>query len=181
MSLTFLNSTAYIASFVLKKGELILFRLPGIAPSASLEVPLNEVYEVTASTIIDGNTFTSAPVSLNGATRFLAQVMQDASQGTYVFNVVQSPSTVAEQLQFEKTCLGPVTFNLLQNGRWLQSVVVANTFEMITLDMGLPYRAFAVINGITTHDVETSIPTAVITAVADNTSSGFGYFSLTTA
>jgi hypothetical protein len=178
-ALTFLNSTNYVAQFVARRGDQVIARLPGIAPGARLSVPTAESFEVAASTILNGNTYTSAPVAVNGATHFLAQVKQVPAQGTYQFEVVTTPSSAANQMQFEKTSLGPVTFQIMQRGVPLQSIVVADSFTLVTLEISDVYSIYAVINGVTTDSVTTSNPNATITAVAETSDMEFGYYTLT--
>ena len=177
-ALTLRNDTPYIAQYVVHKGQQVIARLPGIAPGALLSVPLNDTFEITASTILHGNTYTCAPIAMGGATHYLAQVKEMAAQGTYEFEVVTTPSTVANQMQFEKTSLAPVTFNITRSGAYLQSVVVQDSFIRVTLEISDVYFVYAVINGITTDNVTTSNPNATITAVADTSDTEFGYFTL---
>ena len=177
-SLTFLNTTPYIAQFVVNKGEQIVARLPGIAPGATLQVPSDDTYQVTATTILEGNTYTSAPATVSGAAGFVAQVLQNGQQGTYDFEMKLEASNAADQMVFQKTTIGPVTFTISKNGVQLQSVVVQNSFLVKTLQIGSTYSMYAVINGVTTSTAQTSNANATITAVVDNTDLEAGYFTL---
>ncbi|MCX4161518.1 MULTISPECIES: hypothetical protein [Paraburkholderia] len=177
-ALTFLNTTQYIAQFVVNKGEQVVARLPGIAPGASLQVPSDDTYQVTASTILEGNTYTSAPATVSGAMGFVAQVKQNNLQGTYDFEMKVEASSAADQMVFQKTTIGPVTFNISKNGVYLQSVVVQNSFLVKTLQIGSTYSMYAVINGVTTDTAQTTNPSAVVTAELDNTDLESGYFTL---
>ncbi len=177
-ALTFCNSTKFIAQYVVKKGDQVVARLPGIAPNASMTVPSNNSFDIVASTVLEGNTYTSAPVTVSGATKFLAQVKQHAAQGTYDFEVVTLPSSSATQMQFEKTSINPVTFAISQNGVPLQSVVVQNSFVLNTLTIGDVYSIIAVINGVTTDMSQTSNPNATVTAITDTSDLEAGYFTL---
>lgn len=179
MSLTFQNNTTYDAQYVVKKGDQIIARLPGLLAGGSLTVPTNEVYEVTAMTLIDGNSYTSAPLSISGSMGFLAQVLQVPTQGTYEFDVQQFPSPQPNHLQFQKTCLNPVTFTITHDGRPLQSVVVNDSFDTVSLDISDTFHIYAVINGVTTATLTTNNANAVITATVDTTIVASGYFSLT--
>jgi hypothetical protein len=177
-ALTFGNTTSYIAQFVLFRSEQVIARVPGLAPGAQLQVPVTDDYTVVATTVIDGNTYTSAPLDFTGAASFLAQVRQDAAQGTYVFEVIEAPSTRPDQLQFQKTTLGPVTFTLSRNGVILQNVVVTDSFETRTLQTAQEWTVYAIVNGITTAPVTTTNPDATITAVLDTSALEQGYFTL---
>jgi hypothetical protein len=172
------NQTPSVAQFVIRKGDQIIGRIPGIAPNASVEVPINNIYEVTAMAVIDGNTYTSAPLTVSGATGFLAQVIQLQEQGAYEFNVVETPSRNPGQLQFQKTCLSQVPFTISQNGKPLQTVVVTNSFETVALNIGDTFSIYAVVNGVTTDTVSTTNPVATITAVQDTSDMTYGYYSL---
>jgi hypothetical protein len=177
-SMSILNKTTFIAQFVIRKGEQIIARLPGIAPGASMTVPTDDSYQVTAMAVIDGNTYTSAPMDVSGPTGFLAQVIQVRAQGTYEFNVVETPSHAPNQLQFQKTCLSPVTYTIAKNGKALQTVVVRDSFETVTLDISDTFYIYAVVNGVTTDTVVTTNPSATVTAVQDTSDLEYGYYSL---
>jgi hypothetical protein len=73
-------------------------------------VPVTDTYDIVASTVMDGNTYSSAPISVTGSSAFLAQVIQKYEQGTYVFDVQQIPSTSTAELQFQSTCRNSVVF-----------------------------------------------------------------------
>ncbi|MGN6668247.1 MAG: hypothetical protein ACTHKH_14955 [Trinickia sp.] len=180
-ALTFTNETAFIAQYVVRKGEQIVARLPGIAPGAVLTVPSDDTYTVTATTQLQGNTYTSAPITVNGAWGFLAQVTQNCEQGTYDFEMLQLPSTAADQMVFQKTTIGPVTFNISKNDVHLQSVVVSNNFRNRSIRIGSEYSIYAVINGVTTCVTTTTNANASITALTDNTDLEAGYFTLSVA
>ena len=177
-SLTLSNATPYIAMFTVLKGEQVVARIPGIAPGAQLQIPETHTYQVTASTILDGNIYTSAPIDVDGPSSFLARMLRLPSQTAYEFNVVESPSTRPDQLQFHKTTLSPVTFFISREGIMLQHVVVTDVSRMKTLDISGHYQVHAVINGITTQTVTTTDPDAVITAVVDACSLESGCFTL---
>ncbi len=177
-SLTLRNNTPYIAMYTVHKGGQVIARIPGIAPGAKLEVPVDNAYQVTASTIIDGNTYLSAPIDMSSPAGFLAQILQVPEQGTYQFNMIELPSTRADQLQFQKTTLASVTFSIARDGAILQDVVVNDSFRMVTLAVDDTYSIYAIINGITTAAVTTTNPDAVITAIVDTSTLEQGYFTL---
>lgn len=175
------NNTLHIAMFVVRKGEQVVARIPGLAPGAQLQIPTTGVYRVMATTMIEGNTYTSAPMDVSGATGFLARVVQVQSQGTYEFDIVQTSSTSSDQLQFQKTCPFPVTFAIARDGVPMQAVVVTDSFEVKTLDISDTFYIHAVVNGVTTSTVATTNPDAVITAVVDTSHLEQGYFTLDVA
>lgn len=178
-NLTFLNNTAYISQFVVNKGDQVVARLPGIAPGASMQVQTDDTYTVVASTILDGNTYISAPKVVSGAACFIARVLQSSSQGTYDFEMLVEASTVADSMEFQKTTIGPVTFSISKNGVHLQSVVVPDSFRSVSLQIGDVFSMYAVINGVTTATVTTTNPNATVTALLDTSDLEAGYFTLT--
>ncbi|WOS41150.1 hypothetical protein [Xanthomonas rydalmerensis] len=177
-NMTLRNNTKYVAQFVVTKGQQVVARIPGIEPNSSMLVPTDNAYEVTATAVIDGNTYISAPLQVSGPTGFLAQVLQVRAQGTYEFNVVEVPSLNPSQLQFQKTCLSPVTFTITKNKRPLQSVVVNDSFEVQSLDISDTYYVYAVVNGVTTDTLTTSNPESTITASTDSSDLERGYATL---
>lgn len=178
MSITLRNTTDFVAQYEVIKGEQVIARLPGIEKGAHMSVPTDDTYEVIATTLIDGNTYTSAPMEVSGSMGFLAQVLQVESQGTYEFDVRESPSTVANQLSFQKTCINPVTFTITKDGKPLQSIVVDNSYQLQTLDIGSTYSIFAVIDGVTTATLVTSNANATVTATTNESALEAGYFRL---
>lgn len=180
-NMTLRNNTDFVGQFVVRKGQQIIARIPGIAPNASMTVPTDNTFEVVATAVIEGNTYTSAPLDVSGSTGFLAQVIQVPAQGTYEFNVVETPSRNPTQLQFQKTCLSQVTYTITKNGKTLQTIVVPNSFEIVTLDIGDSYYIYAVINGVTTETEVTTNPLAMVTAVEDTSDMEYGYYMLQVA
>ena len=176
--ITLRNTTGYIAQFVVRRGQQIIARIPGVAPGARMLIPTEDTYQVIATAVIDGNTYISAPLDVHGACGFLAQVRQVSAQGTYEFDVIETASRNPNQLQFQKTCLSPVTFTITKNGRALQSVVVPDSFEIRSLEIGDTFYIHAVINGVTTDTTVTSNPNAVIVANTDTSDLESGYFTL---
>lgn len=176
--LTFKNTTQYIAQFVVKKGDLVVARLLGLAPNGEIDVPPDDIYDVQAVTVIDGNTYKSAPLQIQGAASLLAETTQDATQGCAEFRLVASPAEAGNQLSFAKTTLGPVTFELSKQGKLMQTVVVPDSFQPKTLALSDSYSIYAVLNGVTTNLVTTSHPAATITAISDDATAEAGYFSL---
>lgn len=179
--LSFQNKTAFIAQFVVNKGDQVVARLPGIAPGASMTVPSDDSYQVTATTILEGNTYTSSAATVNGAAGFVAQVKQNSVQGTYDFEMKVEASSSADAMVFQKTTIGQVTFNISKNGVPLQSVVVQDSFRTQALVIGSVYSIYAVINGVTTDTTQTGNPNASITALTDNTDLEKDYYTLTAA
>lgn len=179
--LTLRNHTLHIAMFVVRKSEQVVARIPGLAPGGQMQVPTSGTYQVTATTMIEGNIYTSAPMAVTGATGFLARILQEGAHGTYEFDVVLMPSTSSDQLQFQKTCPFPVTFAIARDGAPMQSVVVADSFEIKTLDISDTFYIHAVVNGVTTSTAATTHPDAVITAVADTSHLEQGDFTLDVA
>jgi hypothetical protein len=180
-SITLLNNTNYVAQYVVKKGEQVIARIPGIEPNASMTIPTNEVFEVFAVVQIDGNTYTSAPQQVQGSTGFLAQVLQVSAQGTYEFDLTKVPSTKLNTLEFQKTSLSPVTFTITKNGQPLQNVVVNDSFSVSSIDISDTFYVYAVANGVTTSTARFTNPAATITAITSDTILENGYVTLVIA
>lgn len=179
MNLTFRNATPFVAQFIVHKGDLVLTRLLGIETNAQVQVPSNDtIYQVVAQTVLEGNTYSSAPLTVTGDTGFLAQVLQVSSQGTYEFDVATIASAVPNALTFQKTCVSPVTFIISKDGVPLQQVVVADSFEQKVLNIGEVFSIYAIINGVTTATSETANPNAVITATQETSGADAGSFEL---
>ncbi|UXR63961.1 hypothetical protein EZJ49_12885 [Bdellovibrio bacteriovorus] len=175
--MTLKNQTGYPANYTVMKGRLVIARIPSIAPDSQVFIPTDDTFQVTAVTIIDGNTYTSAPLDVSGPTQFLAQVIQVPSQGAYEFNVIALPSSSPNVLQFQKTTMSSVTFIISRNGRPLQNIVVNNSFDIQELAIEDDFYIQAVIAGFTTDLYTTKNPNATVTATEDR-SAFDGYFVL---
>ena len=160
--MTLRNDTFHPASFQARKGGVVIARTPAIVHGAAVQIPTSEAYTVVATTVIDGNTYTSAPISFFGAACFVARVLQIVSQGTYQFEMVQASPRSADHLDFENTTPAPVTFTLSYAGIWLQTVVARDAFDTVSIPLAGGYTLYAVINGVTTDCLQTDDPDAVI-------------------
>lgn len=177
-SITLRNNTKYVAQYVVKKGQQVIARIPGIEPNAQMTIPTNETFEVVATAVIDGNTYTSAPQDVQGSTGFLAQILQVPAQGTYEFDVQEVASKTPNALEFQKTCLSAVTFTITKDGKPLQNVVVKDGFMTQTLDISDTFYVYAVVNGVTTAVTTFTNASAVVTANTDTSDLENGYVSL---
>jgi hypothetical protein len=178
VSITLKNATKSIAQYVVKKGDQVVARLPGIEPGSSITVPTTAVYQITASTILNNNTYKSTPIDVTGSAGFLAQVLQVPDQGTFTFDVQESPIAVAGKLVFQKTSINPVTFTISKDGKALQNVVVNDSYTAVTLNIGDTYYIYAVVNGVTSSTISTGNPNATVTAIEDTSDLEEGYFTL---
>lgn len=173
------NHTAYLARYWVCKGEQVIAIFPVPAGAVGI-IPDDDTHQLTAMVIIEGKEYVSAPLDLNGAACFLAEMRRVRPQGAYEFSVVRLPSTRPDQLQFQKTTLGPVTYTISRNGWPIQTVVVSNSAEVQTLAISDTFTIYAVINGITTDTVTTTTTNAnaAITATVDTSNPEFEYFTL---
>ncbi|MFZ6759892.1 hypothetical protein ACO0K9_22060 [Undibacterium sp. Ji50W] len=179
MSMNLTNKTSYQAYFTVLKGDLVVVEHIPVSPDALAELSTDlPPASLFATTTIEGNTYTTATQSFVGAAGFLAQVKQVPQQGTYDFELVNVGYSHPNQLQLQKTCIGPVIFSLRTNDHVEQNVVVTDNFVATTLNINDTYSIYAVINGVTTEAVQTNNPQATITAVVDTTSLESGYFTL---
>ena len=162
--LTLQNDTWFPAVFVVKKGEMTIARTPAVVYGAALRIPTGQAYTAVAATVIEGNTYTSAPIAFSGAAGFLARVVQRASQDTYEFEMVELPARSTDLLEFQNTTRAPVTFTLSRQGLRLQTVVVNDAFKNVSVSLAGSYSIYAIVNGVTTGTIQTDDPDAVITA-----------------
>ncbi|MFZ2754502.1 MAG: hypothetical protein WAZ48_13790 [Lysobacteraceae bacterium] len=176
--LTLRNNTRFPAVYGVKKGQQIIARMPGLAPGGELRVPDAQTYTVVATTVIEGNTYTSAPITVSRSAGFLARVLQHAPQGTYLFEMQEIPPRGPDRLEFQTTTSSPVTFTISNNGIHLQTVVVKDAFNVVSLSLAGTYSIYAIINGITTEVVQTDDADAVVTAIEDSSSLEHGYYML---
>ena len=177
-SLTLRNNTPFPVVYVVKKGDQIIARTPPVAPGAVLQVPGTQTRTVVATTVIEGNTYTSAPITVPGSAGFLARVLQHAPQGTYLFDMQEIPPRGPDRLEFQTTTTTPVTFTISNNGSHLQTVVVKHAFNSVTLSLANTYSIYAIINGITTDVVQTDDADAVVTAVEGTCALEHGHYML---
>ncbi|MBN8214217.1 MAG: hypothetical protein J0M09_14935 [Xanthomonadales bacterium] len=163
--LTLRNHTPFPAVFVVRKGQQTIARTPALAPGGELRVSGTQTRTVVATTVIEGNTYTSAPITVTASAGFLARVLQHAPQGTYLFDMQEIPPRGPDCLEFQTTTSGPVTFTISNNGAHLQTVVVKDAFNVVSLPLAGTYSIYAIINGITTDVVQTDDADAVVTAI----------------
>lgn len=162
-SLTLVNSTESVAQFVVKRGELVIARIPCVEPGGTVLVPTDLEFEVVAHAVIEPDIPVSASHKMGGALRFVANLAKGQEDATGAFKLVVKPSTKPDVLQFEKTCLSPVVFAITRDGHPLQNVVVNDTFEAASIHISNLFSVYAVINGTGTHRGVTSNPGASVT------------------
>ena len=172
------NNTRFPAIYVVKKGEQTIARTQPVAPGGILRVPDTQTCTVVATTVIEGNTYTSAPITVTGPAGFLARVLQHTPQGTYLFEMQELPPHGPDRLEFQTTTISPVTFSISNNGIHLQAVIVNEAFKIVTLSLTDSYSIYAIINGVATEVVQTGDPGAVVTAIEDSSDLEHGYCML---
>lgn len=177
-SLTLRNNTPFPAVYVVKKGDQIIVRTPPVAPGTVLQVPGTQTRTVVAATVIEGNTYTSAPITVSGSAGFLARILQHSPQGTYLFEMQEIPPRGPDRLEFQTTISSPVTFTISSNGIHLQTVVVKDAFNVVSLSLAGTYSIYAIINGITTEVVQTADADAVVTAIEGASALEYGDYML---
>ena len=176
--LTLHNDTDFLAMFIVRKGDMTIARTPSFPRGAILRVPTGQIFTVVAVTVIEGNTYTSAAISVSGPANFLARVLQHGPQGTYEFDMQLLPPRRPDQMEFQTTTASPVTFTISSNGAHLQSVIVTDAFKVVTLSLADTYTLYAVINGVTTQTIETADPDATIIVRATPGGDEVGDFEL---
>lgn len=179
--LTLQNETDFLVMFIVRKGDMTIARTPAFPRGAILQVPTRQTYTVVAATVIEGNTYTSAPISVSGAAGFLARILQHGAQGTYAFDMQELPPRGADQMEFQTTTASPVTFTISNNGAHLQSVIVKDAFKAFMLSLADTYALYGVINGVTTGAIQTANPDATITVRVGPGGAETGDFELVVA
>ncbi|MBV8657299.1 MAG: hypothetical protein JO142_05670 [Burkholderiales bacterium] len=175
-TLTLHNGTDCLTKFVVHKNQQYIPRLPIVQPGAILTVPTGNRFEIVATTVIDGRTYTSGPINTTEAAIFVAEVLNIWPHNEYMLNIKQIPRRDLRQLQFRTTCLRTVTFTIKKNGQLLGSVAVSDPVETINVDVTDTYHVYAIINGITTKIHSLTNPNTVVSAV--RCSADEGYFAL---
>jgi hypothetical protein len=161
------NATGVPVEFVVAIEDHVLGR-PRVERGGETAVPTN-LYQVTAATLHDGNTYITAPVDASPGTGFLAEMQTTYQQGTYEFrlSVVGAPP---EEFSFQKAALGPVTFTIAKIGTIPQSIVVTDALLhkiLAPLDVA-SYSVVAVVSGVVTASAVTADPNATVTLFEDN-------------
>jgi len=175
-NLTLVNDTDHVAQFVVKRGELVIARIPGVAPGGKVLVPTDMDFEVLASVVVDAETPVTASHKVGGAARFIANL--SAGSATPGFDLVAKPAARPDAFQFEKTCLNPVVFAIMRDGRPLQNVVVNDSFESAVVRIGNLFSVHAVVNGKSSNHGVTSNANAHVTLTRDQNGPGEGFFAL---
>lgn len=176
--ITLLNNTNFIAQYVVRKGDQIIARIPGVESKGSIHVPTANTFQVRATTILNKNTYQTAPMNAEPGDSFLAQVLQISDQGTFDFEMVEQTGSKPDSMEFETTTNTPVTFSVMKDGHLLQNVTVSDNFTNQTLFVGDTFYIYAVINGVTTSTITTNNGNAVITAVNDTSALEADFFHL---
>lgn len=167
--ITLTNNTSYVAQFLVYKGEQLIDRIPGIEAGGKCLVPTSDTYQVTATSVLNKNTYISSPMSAKPGDKFKAQVLQISNQGTYDFDVVRSDGSKPDSMEFETTTNSPVIFSVLKDNKPLQNVTVSDNYIGESLYVGNTFQIYAVINGVTTSTITTNDGSANISA-QNNTS-----------
>ena len=164
-SLTLYNGTDHPTQFVVHKNQQYIPRLPVVHPGAALAVPTANTFEVIATTVIDGRTYTSGPIRVTDAAIFVAEVITIWPRNEYMLNIKQIPKRELRQLQFRTRCMRTISFAIKKNGQLLGSVSVSDPIETVNVDINDTYHVYAMINGVTTQTRSLTNPDTVISAV----------------
>jgi hypothetical protein len=156
----------------------VIARTPHVAPGGQLDVPVPERYEVMATTAVDGKVCFSAPVTVTGAARLIAQVVQEYRQGAHVLDMLEVASSAPDELQFQTTWRHEVTFRISKDGRPLHDVVCRDAFSRMAIKLGDTFSFEAVVNGVTTDIQYSNDPNAICTLVDDTSWRSSGYYTL---
>jgi hypothetical protein len=177
-NLTLANDTDHVAQFVVKRGELVIARIPGVEPGGRVLVPTDMDFEVIASVVVEPDMPVTATHKLGAAARFIASLASALKVGRPDFDLVTKPATKPDALQFEKTCLSPVVFTITRDGKPLQNVAVNDSFESAVVRIGNLFSVHAVVNGRSSNHGVTSNANAHVTLTPDSGHPESGYFSM---
>jgi hypothetical protein len=168
-NLTLRNATEVPAEFVVAIGDHGFAR-PQVPPGGEAAVVTNLYQVIAATTLLDGNTYMTAPVDAPPGTGFLAEVLQ-TQQGVYDFALSVLAAAPGE-FSFEKAAPDPVTFTISKTGMPTQRVVVTDGLTHtipVPLDFA-SYSVAAVVNGVATASVVIVDPNATVTLFEGNVS-----------
>lgn len=178
-NLTLENDTEHVAQFVVKRGELVIARIPCVEPGGRVLVPTELEFEVIASVAVEPDAPVTASHKLGGAARFVANLVAEAQDASApALDLVAKPANKPDALQFEKTCLNPVVFAITRDGKPLQNVVVNDAFESAVVRIGNLFSVHAVVNGRTSNHGVTSNANAHVTLTRDEEQPEGGFFTL---
>lgn len=175
-NLTLVNDTDSVAQFVVKRGELVIARIPCVEPGGRVLVPTDMDFEVIASVVVTADNPVMATHKVSGAARFIANL--GLKHSTPDFDLAVKPATKQDAFQFEKTCLNPVVFSIVRDGMPLQNVVVNDSFESAAVRIGNLFSVHAVVNGKSSNHGVTSNASAHVTLTRDTNNPGDGFFAL---
>lgn len=175
-NLTLVNDTESVAQFVVKRGELVIARIPCVEPGGRVLVPTDMDFEVIASAVVAAENSVVASHKVSGAARFIATL--SVKQAIPEFSLTVKPASKQDAFQFEKNCLNPVVFSIMRDGMPLQNVVVNDSFESAVVRIGNLFSVHAVVNGKSSNHGVTSNASAHVTLTRDTNNPGGGFFAL---
>jgi hypothetical protein len=175
-SITVRNATDVPVEFVVAIEDHVLGR--PCVPRGGEAAVATDIYQVTAATLLSGNTYMTAPVDAAPGTGFLAEMLETFPQGTYEFTLSAIGAPPGE-FSFQKAAFGPVTFTIAKLGTISQDVVVTDALlHKIPAPLDVAgYSVAAVVNGIVTASTLTAEPNATVTLFEGNVS---GEYALVT-
>ncbi len=164
--ITFINKTKFVADFFLSKGELVVAKMPGLAPGAELQVPTDHNdYQVQAKTTRDDHTYESELLSVAVGDSLNSEVVEESGHTGLTFKLIKKLGTHSQAILFQSATNTPVIYSLGIGGHVLQNVVLSNEFAQKTLKVGSVFYIYAIINGLTIPMISTSDAGATITAL----------------
>ena len=144
----------------------------GVHQGGQASVPTQMEYTVQATTQMGEFALMSNPVSFQESSiNVLARVLSE--QGYHDFQLVTSPGTQSSAIVLENTWEKPVQFNLSRPNSPVQIVTVVDEHNHGSISTAQQWTIYAIVNGITTENVETVDPNATITLLSDNNREGF--------
>lgn len=173
-SITLSNQTLNAkADFRIYQGTDQIARV-NLNPGSEAGFGTGNIYKLQASTTVDGLSVTSAPITLSGSmAHLLAEVVME-QPSLYSFRLRKlDGASKPYALALESTWRSPVIFNIWKDQNETALVKVLDNHNVAYISTEQKWAIKAVVDGITTLEVETTNPDAIIEAVENNNDRGF--------
>jgi hypothetical protein len=159
------NESRSGAEFIVSQGGHLVIQTH-VSGGASIAVPTSPDFMVTASTVVEGNTYRSSPIHVSAPSADMTAQLT-VEHGNYVFQLTQSPGTVANTITLENTGRTPVQFEIAQPHAPLQIVKVADAYRPFHISTEQDFTVYAIANGVTTPVVSFTDPNATVRVIED--------------
>lgn len=165
-AITLLNRTDRLVVFRIHSGERPVLRPPALAPGASQRIPTAVVHRVVATTEVEGNTYTSAPVETVGAADFVARMVSVPPHSLHALELQREAATRPDRLLLQAETPSSATFVVQREDGARQTVVVYSAGEA-SVHIRETFSIYAIVDGVTTGTLSTDDPDARIAVVPE--------------